>query len=102
MRRKLRRNPFVVCAAFLAAFGLLIEMDSGVANLAVRAVIWTAILAMSAVAVIRAVRGGGASSQTATMPQRARRWVLDEPDDSGPICVRLDQETGTTSTRPSA
>lgn len=83
MRRTFSRNPFVVSVAFLVAFGLLIEVDSGAANLAVRAVIWTAIVAMSAVAVIRALRGGGASSQAATMPERVRRWVLDEPDDSG-------------------
>ncbi len=80
----LTRNPFVVLAAFVAIFWALLRFDAAEADRVIDAVLWTVILAMSVLVVVRVLRrneGTGGYSQDALLPPRLRRWILDERDD---------------------
>ncbi len=77
------RNPFVVLAAFVAVFWALLRIGAA-ADRVISAVLWTVILAMSVLVVVRVLRrneGTGGYSQDALMPPGLRRWILDERDD---------------------
>jgi hypothetical protein len=81
----LTRNPFVVLAAFVAIFWVLLRIGAADADPVVGAVELTVILTMSVLVVVRVLRrkdGTGGYSQDALMPPRWRRWILDERDDN--------------------
>jgi lysylphosphatidylglycerol synthetase-like protein (DUF2156 family) len=82
--KRLTRHPIVVFVAFWALFLLLLRSGSSSADLFVRAAIWAAILTMSGIAIFKMVwhRRMDPHGQDATMPDRIRRWVLDEHDDT--------------------
>ena len=80
----LTRNPFVVLGAFVAIFWALLRIGAAEADRVIGAVLWTVMLAMSVLVVVRVLRrkeGTGGYSMDALMPPRLRRWILDERDD---------------------
>lgn len=88
---KLSRNPLIVFGAYILVFWVLLWAGSS-GDLVLRAAIWAILGTMSAVAIFKTLqRGGGrrgTHGQDAAMPDRARRWVFDEPD------PKVDQGSG--------
>jgi hypothetical protein len=81
--KKLIRNPVVVLVTFCAVFLLLLRSGPPAAILAIRAVVWAALLIMSGIAIFKMVRHRRLHPYRlgATLPRQFRRWVFDEPDD---------------------
>lgn len=77
---KLITTPLVTAALFWILLFLLVRSDRPIADLMVRTVIWTAILGMSLVVVIKMVRGRrfSSSDQSAGLPARIRRWIMGD------------------------
>lgn len=76
------RNSFFVFGVFITVLALLLWAGS-LADTVVVAILWALLLTMSVAAVVRIFRRGlpGAGyGQLSIMPDRIRRWVLDEPD----------------------
>lgn len=74
----------MVLAAFVGIFWALLRIGPANADPVIDAVLWTVILAMSVLVVVRVIRrkeGTGGYSQDALMPRKLRRWILDERDD---------------------
>lgn len=73
----------MVLAAFVAILWVLLRVGAADADPVINAVLWTVILAMSVLVVVRVLRrneGTGGYSQDALMPPRLRRWMLGERD----------------------
>lgn len=80
--KRLTRNPILVLLAFWAVFLLLLRTESWGVDRAIDLTIWAALLVMSAIAIFKMVRHRRVQvyGQDATLPDRIRQWVLDEPD----------------------
>lgn len=80
--KRLTRNPILVLVAFWAVFLLLLRTESWGVDRAIEVTMSAALLAMSGIAIFKMVRHRSLHpySQDATMPDRIRRWVFDEPD----------------------
>ena len=89
MQMKLSRNRYVVFGVFViyeAMLGLLSRSSlAKEANVVVVVIFCVVVLIMSMIALTRWFRHGPEAGlgQAAAMPERIRRWALDEPDRDG-------------------